>query len=125
MKSTKMTPRDIAPRDEDEEKYLTMTRPQRQEELKKLKKKVEILGNIEFNYAVVDVHNFTDDIISEMKIIKGKGNMKPSKLVSRSGKGRGTPRQLEPLRLPLHALHYLFLALNNYWIIFTNVYSLK
>jgi hypothetical protein len=45
MKNTKMTPRDVAPRDEDEEKYLTMTRPQRQEELKKLKKKMENFGN--------------------------------------------------------------------------------
>ncbi len=41
-------------------------------ELKKLKKKVEILENIEFNYSVVDVHNFTDDVISEMKIIESK-----------------------------------------------------
>ena len=39
MKANKMTPRDVAPRDEDEEKYLTMTRPQRQEELKKRKRR--------------------------------------------------------------------------------------
>ena len=97
MKSTKMTPREVAPRDEDEAKYLTMTRPQRQEELKKLKKKMEILENIEFNYAVVDVHNFTDDVISEMKIIESKRELEvlearqPKRQRSRDNTPSGTP----------------------------------
>ena len=97
MKDTKMTPRDVAPRDEDEAKYLTMTRPQRQEELKKLKKKVEILENIEFNYSVVDVHNFTDDVISEMKIIESKRELEvlearqPKRQRSRDNTPSGTP----------------------------------
>ena len=97
MKDTKRTPRDVAPRDEDEAKYLTMTRPQRQEELKKLKKKMEILGNIEFNYAVVDVHNFTDDVISEMKIIESKRELEvlearqPKRQCSRDNTPSGTP----------------------------------
>jgi hypothetical protein len=105
MKNTKMTPRDIAPRDEDEEKYLTMTRPQRQEELKNLKKKMEILENIEFNYAVVDVHNFTDDVISEMKIIESKRELEvlearqPKRQRSRDNTPSGTPAPA-PARSP-------------------------
>jgi hypothetical protein len=55
------------------------------------------LETIEFYYAVVDVHNFTDDVISEMKIIESKRELEtlearqPKRQRSRDNTPSGTP----------------------------------